>query len=266
MPEEELAPESTALQSCNDAKARGNKAFGAADLETAKECYTEALQHWDSAVDEIQGTNKLLAEGARVGYGKGRFGVVMSVFPLMQEYFLKDLETDQPVWAGGQVGINLERFGRQELRFIETALFDLRLAVAQNLAAVHLKQEDFAEAVRWANAALAMNGKAPKALMRKGAALLRSDRASAAVEPLVAAAEALPTDKELAKLVLEAQKASPNDAQWVCAAGCLANCAGLLCVPSLTPPPAKLTSAAFAEAGTKKKECTKKECPDKAVN
>eukprot|EP00971_Amphidinium_carterae_P059656 1180106-Amphidinium_carterae.1 len=35
-------------------------------------------------------------------FAKEKYGKVMSVFPLMKEYFIKDLENDQPVWAGGQ--------------------------------------------------------------------------------------------------------------------------------------------------------------------
>mmetsp|Transcript_436 Transcript_436/g.575 ORF Transcript_436/g.575 Transcript_436/m.575 type:complete len:260 (-) Transcript_436:102-881(-) len=254
MPEEEPAaetPEKSPKEASLASKADGNRAFGAGQLEVAKQCYTEALKHWAAAVQENR-SKDVLPEGAYVSYGKEKYGKVMSVFPLMKEYFIKDLENDQPVWAGGQVGISLERFGHMELQPIETELFDLRFAVTQNLAAVHLKLEEYAEAVRWANAALNMNGKAPKALMRKGAALLRTARPAAAIEVLSVAAEALPSDKEVQRLLAEATKAAPESAQWVCAAGCIQNCAGLLCVPSLPTTSSKLTSTALAEAGSKK--------------
>merc|ERR1719245_1570152 len=72
---------------------------------------------------------------------------------MFDEYFLKDLGSDQAIWVG-EAGGKLRHFARKELRVTSRALLDLRLAVAQNLSAVRLKDGSFAEAIRWADAAL----------------------------------------------------------------------------------------------------------------
>eukprot|EP00933_Yihiella_yeosuensis_P025498 TRINITY_DN19785_c0_g1_i2.p1 TRINITY_DN19785_c0_g1~~TRINITY_DN19785_c0_g1_i2.p1 ORF type:complete len:209 (-),score=61.66 TRINITY_DN19785_c0_g1_i2:81-707(-) len=66
--------------------------------------------------------------------------------------------------------------------------------------------------------ALAMDGNAPKALMRCGVALLRLNKPGPASDRLAAASKAMPNDAELRKLLREAElKRSPT---WVCASGC----------------------------------------------
>ena len=181
-----------------DAKSAGNAAYASGDLETAATRYMQALQLWENALPTAP---RVLAKGTFVRYRKERFGVVSNVFPVMEEYFLKDRETNQPVWVLGQVGVALERFSRDDLQVVTQELIDVRLACAQNLAAVHLKWEDYAGAVRWANAALALDGRSTKAILRKGSALLRSGRAVAALQTLNTAENLL--DKEIKTLIRE---------------------------------------------------------------
>lgn len=199
---------------CADAKAKGNAAYAQGDLKAALQHYEEALVHWEAA---LAPPPKVHEVNTRVRYSEHGFGMVMSAFTMFDEYFLKDLGTDTAIW-GGEAGGQLKRYEAKDLRPVSDELWDLRFAIAQNLAAVCLKRDEYDEAVRWADAALSMDGKAPKALMRLGAALLRLGQAGPASDRLAEAVKALPHDLELRKLLREAeQKRSPT---WVCASGC----------------------------------------------
>eukprot|EP00439_Symbiodinium_sp_Y106_P068604 s2043_g11.t1 len=202
------------IDACAEAKAAGNAAYANGELESAWEHYMNALDHWDAALCAVPKTHET---GTRVRYSKHGFGMVMSAFPMFDEYFLKDLGTDQAIWAG-EPGGDLKRFPANELRPVGDELFDLRFTIAQNLAAVCLKRSLYKEAIEWADAALSMDGKAPKALMRLGAALLRSGKPGPASDRLAEAQKAMPNDPEVRKLLREAElKRSPT---WVCANGC----------------------------------------------
>lgn len=205
-----------AVEACAAAKAGGNSAYIAGDLGEAAKCYSEALDRWKEAIAAMP-KPKTFSVGDRVLYdGKG-FGSVESTFTIMDEYFLKDLGTDQAIWVG-EIGRDLKRFSKSDLQPMTQELFDLRLACAQNLAAVRLKQEDYDEAIEWAVEALKMDGKSPKALLRKGAALLKSGRPGPASDVLNLLLTIAPKDAEAKKLLREAEKA--RDPGWVCANGC----------------------------------------------
>lgn len=220
-----------AKESCIAAKAEGNTAYAAGNLDLAIEHYTASLEHWDEAL-EIEVKPKTFSKGDCVVYNSRGFGRVESAFTVMDEYFCKDLGTDKPIWVG-DAGGDLKRFSKSDLQPVPQDLFDLRLAVAQNLAAVKLKQEDFELTIKWAEEALRMDGRAPKALMRKGAAMLKSGQAGPASDVLLTAQEVSPKDAEVKRLLREAEKTRAPG--WVCANGC--------CGPwgigqhLLTPPP-----------------------------
>jgi len=208
---------STREEACTAAKLAGNNAFATGDLELAAEHYVRALALWQEALD-VPTAPQQLAVGQLVQYDtRCFFGVVMSAFTMFDEYFLKDLGSDQAIWVGTPGG-NLRRFDRKDLRPVSRGLLDLRLAVVQNLANVRLKQNNLTEAVRWADAALVIEGRSPKALMRKGAALLRLNRPGPASDVLATALEVVPGDIEAKRLLKEAEaRRSPT---WICATGC----------------------------------------------
>lgn len=209
-----MPDEKEAVEACAAAKAEGNAAYAKGELQTAMEHYVAALEHWESALRPAPSSHEI---GARVRYSQHGFGVVMSAFTMFDEYFLKDLGNDQAIWAG-EPGGELKRYSAVELIPVSQELFDLRFAIAQNLAAVSLKLERYKEAIDWANAALCMDGKAPKALMRLGLGLLRTGKPGPASDWLAAAQKAMPNDSEVRKLLREAElKRSPT---WVCANGC----------------------------------------------
>eukprot|EP00406_Dinophysis_acuminata_P063935 CAMPEP_0179271166 /NCGR_PEP_ID=MMETSP0797-20121207/31835_1 /TAXON_ID=47934 /ORGANISM="Dinophysis acuminata, Strain DAEP01" /LENGTH=378 /DNA_ID=CAMNT_0020979509 /DNA_START=54 /DNA_END=1186 /DNA_ORIENTATION=- len=239
-----------ATRACELAKSEGNTLYTADDLEGAIQKYTCALEHWGRAVDAVhqEGT---LGVGQLVRYDGRGFGVVMSAFALFDEYFLKDLGTNQPIWVGEEGGV-LRRFAGGDLQAVTQELLDLRAAVLQNLAAACLKREDFGEAVRWADGALLMNGRAPKALMRKGKGLLRLNQPGPASDVLASALEVTPGDAQLRRLLREAeQRRSPT---WVCTTGCCGPW-GIVCggpvmpsVPQVVPPAVKASSEPPREA------------------
>eukprot|EP00434_Breviolum_minutum_P000567 symbB.v1.2.000494.t1/scaffold11.1/size528188/43 len=201
-------------EACAAAKAEGNAAYAKGDLQSAFDHYVTALEHWEAALQPVPSMHEI---GARVRYSEHGFGVVMSAFTMFDEYFLKDLGNDQAIWAG-EPGGELKRYSASELTPVSQEQFDLRFAIAQNLAAVCLKLEKYKEAIDWANAALCMDGKAPKALMRLGLGLLRTGKPGPASDWLAAAQKAMPNDSEVRKLLREAEmKRSPT---WVCANGC----------------------------------------------
>mmetsp|Transcript_73186 Transcript_73186/g.118049 ORF Transcript_73186/g.118049 Transcript_73186/m.118049 type:complete len:348 (-) Transcript_73186:143-1186(-) len=226
------------LDACAAAKAEGNTAYAEGDLDSALERYAAAMELWEEALRTCQ-LPKDRELKTRVRYSKLGFGMVMSAFPMFDEYFLKDLGTDQAIWAGDPGG-ELQSYPSKDLIPVSDALWDLRFALAQNLAAVCLKRSQYTEAVKWADAALAMDGKAPKALMRLGAALLRLGKPGPASDRLSEAAKAMPGDVELRKLLREAEmKRAPT---WVCASGCCGPW-GIVCggpivssMPEVVPP------------------------------
>jgi len=205
-----------AVEACVAAKGEGNAAYAAGNLELAIERYTAALDHWNVALDDLP-KPKMFSRGDCVAYNNKGFGRVESAFTVMDEYFLKDLGTDMPIWVG-DAGGDLRRFSKSDLQPVPQELFDLRLACTQNMAAVKLKQEDFDLAIKWADEALRMDCRAGKALMRKGAALLKNGKAGPASDYLLTAKEVLPKDAEVKRLLFEAELA--RGAGWVCANGC----------------------------------------------
>lgn len=211
------AETSATEEACTAAKVAGNDAYATGNLELAVEHYVHAMALWQEALDAAPQPQQL-SVGQLVRYDtRCFFGVVMSAFTMFDEYFLKDLGSDQAIWVGAAGG-DLRRFGRKELRLVTRELLDLRLAVAQNLAAVRLKQDNLTEAVRWADAALVIEGRSPKALMRKGAALLRLNSPGPASDVLATALEVVPGDMEVKRLLKQAEaRRSPS---WICATGC----------------------------------------------
>ncbi|CAK9038783.1 unnamed protein product [Durusdinium trenchii] len=89
--------EEASLSACAACKAEGNTAYANGDLETAREHYAAALEHWEAALRPAPSAHEI---GARVRYSRHGFGVVMSAFTMFDEYFLKDLGNDQAIWAG----------------------------------------------------------------------------------------------------------------------------------------------------------------------
>eukprot|EP00929_Paragymnodinium_shiwhaense_P074365 TRINITY_DN38049_c0_g2_i1.p1 TRINITY_DN38049_c0_g2~~TRINITY_DN38049_c0_g2_i1.p1 ORF type:complete len:398 (+),score=70.79 TRINITY_DN38049_c0_g2_i1:67-1260(+) len=205
------------LEACNAAKAEGNAAFQKAELDAATEHYTKALSLWEQAAQATEQPTSM-QEGQLVRYDKRNFfGVVMSTYPMFNEYFLKDLGSDKAIWAGDAGGV-LRRFAREEISAVTREALDLRQALAQNLAAVYLKRENWLECVKWCDAALVIEGKAPKALLRKGAALLNLNKPGPASDVLATCMDITPKDAECRRLLREAEaRRSPT---WVCAKGC----------------------------------------------
>lgn len=210
-------PAAAAMAACLSAKGEGNSAYASGDLQLAVDCYTKALSSWDDSVKAEQ-QPKGLEVGQLVRYDKRNFfGEVMSCFPLFDEYFLKDLGSDKAIWVG-DAGGTLRRFNRDELHCVNRSLLDARQAIVQNLSAVHLKREAWYESIKWADAALVIEGRAPKALLRKGAALLQVNQPGPASDVLATAQEVVPKDIEVRRLLREAEfKRSPF---WVCVKGC----------------------------------------------
>jgi len=130
---------------------------------------------------------------------------------------VKDLGSDKAVWVGDPGG-NLRRFTRKEVTAVSREMVDFRLAVCQNLAAVCLRLEKFETCARWADCALCISGRAPKALMRKGAALLSLNLPGPASDVLATAEEEVPHDTEVRRLLRRAEKM--RSPMWVCATGC----------------------------------------------
>lgn len=198
------------------AKADGNAAYAAGDLDLAVKEYTAALENWDEAL-ELEVKPKAFSKGDCVVYCHKGFGRVESAFTVMDEYFLKDLGTDKPLWVG-DAGGDLKRFSKADLQPVPQDLFDLRLAVAQNIAAVMIKREDYKQAIKWSDEALRMDGWSLKALLRKGAAMIKEEQAGPASNVLLAAQQIAPKDPEVKRLLREAEKLRAPG--WVCANGC----------------------------------------------
>eukprot|EP00421_Protoceratium_reticulatum_P002020 CAMPEP_0168368050 /NCGR_PEP_ID=MMETSP0228-20121227/6052_1 /TAXON_ID=133427 /ORGANISM="Protoceratium reticulatum, Strain CCCM 535 (=CCMP 1889)" /LENGTH=455 /DNA_ID=CAMNT_0008380887 /DNA_START=173 /DNA_END=1539 /DNA_ORIENTATION=- len=191
------------------AKEAGNAALKSADLPLAIEQYEGAVKLFEDALAAYPQA-KVLRNNDIVRYGDGRFGTIETAYPHFGDYVLEDLSTRSLVKA--KVGKYEEvstRFLRRDLESVPPALFELRLACLQNLALVSLKlaraslrESDFEETVRRADAALAMDGRSPKALMRKGAALIELKTFDGAYRALaIAAQETRGRDAEVNRLL-----------------------------------------------------------------
>ncbi|CAK0809576.1 unnamed protein product [Prorocentrum cordatum] len=190
------------LAEAAEAKEAGNAALRSADLPLAVERYEEAIAACDRALAALEGQRrtepKELANDDLVYYehqGREGFGIVDMAHPHFGDYVVKDLGTADivKVKAGKYEEVS-RRFRRRELVAVPRELFDTRLACLNNLTLVSLKlakstlrDEDFVATVKRADDALAMDGRAAKALMRKGASLLVLKQVKEAVQALTLA-------------------------------------------------------------------------------
>lgn len=192
-----------------DAKEKGNQALKSADLPLATEYYEKALTLFDKAMEDVPQA-KILKNNEVVKYGDGGYGIVDTAYPQFGDYLIQDLGHGEVVKEKvGRYEEVPQRFLRKELKSIPQDLFELRLAVLQNLtlislklARASLKNDDWAEVVRSANEALSMDGRAPKALFRKATALVElKDMESAAKSLGIAYQETRGRDPEVMKLL-----------------------------------------------------------------
>lgn len=195
------------VASIAEAKDAGNKALKEDDLSGAKEHYEKALERFDEGLDALP--------PEEIGYNdlvkyEGGFAVVDTAAKQFQDYILQDLYTYSIVKAKvGRFEEVATHFKDTDLKRIPRELFAARLAVVQNMALLSLKHAratgettDFEDVIRAADRALAMDGKSPKALMRKGAALVELKEIDAAAQVLGAAAkETKGQDKEVQRLL-----------------------------------------------------------------
>jgi len=190
------------------AKEKGNQALKSADLPLATEYYEEALNLYDKALEEVPQA-KILRNNEVVKYGDS-YGIVDTAYPQFGDYLIQDLGHGEVVKEKvGRYEEVPQRFLRKELKSIPQDLFELRLAVLQNLtlislklARASLKSDDWGEVVRCANAALSMDGRAPKALFRKATALVElKDVEGAAKSLTIAYQETRGKDPEVMKLL-----------------------------------------------------------------
>merc|ERR1740121_90550 len=122
--------------------------------------------------------------------------MIETAYPRFEDYVIMDKASQDIVkHKGGRHDFDMvsKRFTREELQEVPQELFDLRLGVLQNIALVQLKiargskrEADFVEAVHRADAALDMEAKSTKALMRKGQALVALKEWAGASKVLVA--------------------------------------------------------------------------------
>jgi len=213
----EVCDSSEAVAACELAKSEGNQAIGDGDTDLAAQHYEKALNLWEDII-QASPQPKAFEVGQLVRYNKRNyFGVVMSCFPIFDEYFLKDLGSDKAIWVGDPGG-DLRRFDRKELHAVRKEDLDLRQALAQNLALCHLRQKAWSKCVIWCDAALVIEGRATKALLRKGSALLQLNQPGPASDVLATVAEVTPKCPEVRRLLREAEaRRSPT---WVCVTGC----------------------------------------------
>lgn len=178
------------------AKEAGNGALKSADMPKAMECYEEALVCFQRAL-VASPQEKVLRNNEVVHYGEGQFAVIDTAFPQFGDYVLEDLATSEIVLQKvGKYDEVQRRFLRKELLSVPMDLFELRVACLNNLTLVALKiakgsqrESDFKDVVHRADAALAMDGRSAKALMRKGSALIELRQWENASKVLVAAAQ-----------------------------------------------------------------------------
>jgi len=173
--------DSEAAAAAANAKLDGNEALKSADLPRAIELYEKAVQLVDKAIDEVP-QEGALRNNQLVRYADGRYAIIDTAYPQFEDYVIMDLYNRDIVRH--KVGrhdfdVVSKRFMREELHSVPQELFDLKVACLQNIALATLKMakgtkraSDFEEAVKRANDALALDGKSPKALMRKGQALV----------------------------------------------------------------------------------------------
>jgi hypothetical protein len=199
----------TEFAAANAMKELGNDALKAKDLPLAIEKYEEALNLWQKALLAVP-QNKSLSQNDKVLYDDAGFGIVETCDVIFQEFHIQDLCTGQMVkHKVGKYEDVVTKFKRTELAYLPQDLFDLRLAILQNLSLVALKlaraskrKEDFEEVVKRANEALLMNGTAAKASMRKGEALFELKDMEGAMRALaVAQQETKGRDEEVVRLL-----------------------------------------------------------------
>jgi len=204
--EEEVAEQ---LSAANALKELGNDALKAKDLPLAIEKYEEALNVWQKAIVAVP-QNSALSQNDAVLYAEEGFGIVETCDVIFQEFHIQDSCNGQMVkHKVGKYEDVVTKFKREELAVVPRELFDLRLAILQNLSLVALKlarasrrKEDFEEVVRRANEALFMNGTAAKASMRKGEALYELKDMEGAMRALaVAQQETKGRDEEVTRLL-----------------------------------------------------------------
>lgn len=195
---------------CIDLKAKGNAAYAAGEIDCAILSYTEAVDNWHSVVrnspqpEALEEGDQVLYEPDALGITGSLFGEITKAFPLLKEYHLKDLASGKEAKENNEESYTLRCFDKADLIVIPKQMFELQLACLQNLAAAYLKQGLHEEAVIWADQALAMDPRAPKALMRKGMALLRGgERLSRAQRVLTLANQVSPKDREVQKALDE---------------------------------------------------------------
>jgi len=165
-------------------------------MPDAMERYEEALGHYEIAVASVLQPDKLQNNDI-VQYGDDLFAKVDTAFPQFGDYLLADCRTGEIVQQKvGKYDEVQRRFKRKEIQIVPSELFDLRLACLNNLTLVALKiakgsqrQCDFEETLARADAALAMDGKSAKALMRMGTAFIETKRMDHAAQVLTLAAQ-----------------------------------------------------------------------------
>lgn len=207
-----------AAEAAAAAKNQGNEALKSADLPRAIERYEEAIRLVDRSIERAT-QEADLQNNDFVRYGGGKFAMIDTAYPEFEDYVLMDLATrDLIKHKVGRHDFDVvnKRYLRKELLAVPKDLFDLRLACLQNISLASLKiargskrRADYEEAVRRSDAALAMDGKSAKALMRKGQALVDIREWPNACKVLVAAMQETkgkdPEVQRLLEVVLEAK-------------------------------------------------------------
>jgi len=190
-------------------KEAGNEALKSKDLPLASERYEEALEVWEKAFAEVPQA-KALNQNDLVRFCEEGFGVIETADPIFKDYQVTSLcNGDFVKHKAGKYEEVITKFKRKELMVVPQEFFDLRLGLLQNQTLVALKlarasraQSDWEEVVARANMALYMSGRAAKALMRKGEALLHLKDVEGAARALsMAAQETKGKDEEVNRLL-----------------------------------------------------------------
>jgi hypothetical protein len=204
------------LAAANAMKELGNNALHSKDLPLAIEKYEEALDLWQNALLAVPQTGALNQNDLVLYAEEGRFGRVETNDIIFKEFQVEDMCTGQMVkHKVGKYEEVVTRFKRKDLAHVPQEVYDLRLAILQNMSLVALKlaraskrEEDFEEVVRRANEALLMKGTAAKASMRKGEALYELRDMEGAMRSLaIAQQETKGKDDEVLRLLLLVREA-----------------------------------------------------------